>query len=91
MNGRLWEKLVYPPLGVVLVLLAWEGLCVGLKLQTAVLPRPGEVFNAIVSRWDLLLSEGWVTFKETMYGFLLALVVGSFALARRMRVEPELR
>ena len=27
-------------------------------------------------RCDLLISEGWVTLKETLYGFMLALAVG---------------
>jgi NitT/TauT family transport system permease protein len=41
-----------------------------------VLPTPDKVFNAFVARFDLLVSEGWVTLKETLYGFILALVVG---------------
>lgn len=76
MTERLWEKLVYPVLGIAIVLAVWHFACVVFKLPTAVLPRPEEVWEAIVARRGLLLEEGWVTFKETMYGFLLALVVG---------------
>lgn len=76
MNARLWERLVYPPLGIVIVIALWQAICVLFQLPTAVLPRPGQVLDAIIGRWDLLLEEGWVTFKETMYGFLLAIVVG---------------
>jgi NitT/TauT family transport system permease protein len=41
-----------------------------------VLPTPDKVVRAFIGRFDLLLSEGWITFKETIYGFLLALAVG---------------
>ena len=76
---RLFERakpFVYPPLGIVLTILAWHFTCQYFKLPTAVLPRPGQVLAATISRSDLLWSEAIVTFKETVYGFLLALALG---------------
>lgn len=70
------KRLLYPPLGIVLTLALWHWACVEFKIQTAVLPTPGQVLDAGIARWDLLLSEGWVTLKETLYGFLLALALG---------------
>jgi len=70
------KRLVYPPLGIVLSLLLWYWVCVQFKLPTSALPTPGQVLDAALGRWDLLLSEGWVTLKETLYGFLLALGLG---------------
>jgi NitT/TauT family transport system permease protein len=40
------------------------------------LPSPDKVLLAFISRFDLLVSEGWITLKETLLGFLLAVVVG---------------
>jgi len=70
------KQLIYPPLGIVLSLLLWHWVCVQFKIPTSALPTPVQVFDAAVARWDLLLSESWVTLKETLYGFLLALALG---------------
>ena len=70
------RKLLYPPLGIALTLLLWHWACIQFKLPVSALPTPVQVFNAAVGRWDLLLSEGWVTMKATLYGFALALVLG---------------
>lgn len=71
-----WKAIVYPPLGIVVCLIVWHLICVTFKVPTAVLPTPMEVWQAFIGRWDLLLAEGWVTAKETIYGFVLALVIG---------------
>ncbi len=71
-----WQRLALPPLGLIVVVALWHVACVGLDIQVSVLPRPSLVLEAAIKRWDLLLSEGWVTLKETIYGFLLALVLG---------------
>jgi NitT/TauT family transport system permease protein len=70
------KRLLYPPLGIALTILLWHWACVQFKLPTSALPTPAQVLEAGLGRWDLLLSEGWVTLKETLYGFLLALAVG---------------
>ena len=75
-RGEQLKRLVYPPLGIALVIAAWHFACVQFNISTTVLPKPALVLNAAIERWDLLLAEGWVTLKETMYGFLLALAVG---------------
>jgi NitT/TauT family transport system permease protein len=74
--GDNWKRLVFPPLGIVLTIALWQWYCVQFKVPEAVLPTPVQVFGAIVKRWDLLLEEGWVTLKATLYGFLLALGLG---------------
>ena len=70
------KRVLYPPIGIALTLALWHWLCIEFKIPTAALPTPAQVFVAAVERWDLLLSEGWVTLKETLYGFLLALGLG---------------
>ncbi|MBN9474801.1 MAG: ABC transporter permease [Bordetella sp. SCN 67-23] len=76
MNRATVEKLVYPLLGVVLVIALWHAVCVALDMPASVLPTPAEVGGQIVAQRGLLWSEGLVTLAETVYGFLLALVLG---------------
>jgi NitT/TauT family transport system permease protein len=76
MRLRLLSQIGYPLAGVVLILIAWVLLCWIGNLPTVVLPTPDKVFRAFVARRDLLLSEGWITLKETLYGFFLALAIG---------------
>ncbi len=71
-----WKRLVLPPVGIILLLVVWQWYCVQFKVPEAVLPKPTQVAGAIGARWDLLLEEGWVTLKATLYGFLLALGIG---------------
>ena len=70
------KKLVYPPLGLVITVLLWQWACVEFRIATAVLPTPLQVLKAGLEHWDLLLIEGWVTLKETMLGFMLAVALG---------------
>jgi NitT/TauT family transport system permease protein len=76
MNRAAIERLAYPLAGVVIVLALWAGVCSLWKMPSAVLPTPLEVALSIASHWQALLTEGWVTFKATMYGFGLALLLG---------------
>jgi NitT/TauT family transport system permease protein len=39
-------------------------------------PRPGQVWDKIVSDWSSLMHHSYVTFYETMIGFALASVLG---------------
>ena len=75
MNAGL-KKLLYPPLGLVVTVLLWHWACVEFKISTAVLPTPLKVLDATLQNWDLLLIEGWVTLKETLLGFILAVGLG---------------
>ena len=69
-------RIGYPALGVLLLLAVWALACWLFKIPTVVLPSPDKVLNAMVARSDLLFGEGWVTLKETLLGFVLALAVG---------------
>lgn len=67
---------LYPVVGLVILLFAWNFYVVEFDVPVVVLPTPGQVLEALVSSRAILLSEGWVTFKECVYGFALAFVVG---------------
>ncbi|MBR0834188.1 ABC transporter permease [Bradyrhizobium manausense] len=70
------SRVGYPLVGVAVIILAWILICWIGRLPTVVLPTPDKVAAAFVTRFPLLLSEGWITFKETLSGFVLAIVVG---------------
>jgi NitT/TauT family transport system permease protein len=76
MRPRIVSRLGYPLLGVLLILVAWVLICWIGHLPTVVLPTPLQVLGAFIGRFDLLVGEGWFTLKETLGGFLLALVIG---------------
>ena len=76
MRSRLILQVLYPLAGVAFIIAVWVLACWLLNIPTVVLPSPDKVLRALLLRSDLLLSEGWITLKETLYGFLLALVVG---------------
>ncbi len=76
MASRILTQIGYPLAGVVLIVALWAALCVYLNIPTVVLPTPDKVLTAFIARFDLILAEGWVTLKETIYGFILAVVIG---------------
>ena len=76
MIGRVGTQILYPLLGVVVLIAMWWLLCLYFRVPTVVLPTPDKVVHALTTRIDLILEEGWVTLKETILGFVLAIVIG---------------
>ncbi|MCX7151960.1 MAG: ABC transporter permease, partial [Proteobacteria bacterium] len=70
------KKYLYPVVGALLLLAAWHFYVVEFKVSIAVLPTPLQVLNAAIAKRGLLLSEGWITLKECVYGFALAFLLG---------------
>ena len=70
------KKFLYPVAGALLLLAAWHFYVVEFKVSIAVLPTPLQVLNAAIAKRGLLLSEGWITLKECVYGFALAFLLG---------------
>ena len=89
MSARIASQIGYPLAGTVLLIALWAFLCVYGKVPTVVLPTPDKVLHAFIARFDLIVSEGWVTLKETLYGFILALVIG-IPMAAALFGEPGL-
>jgi NitT/TauT family transport system permease protein len=76
MTARVVSQLGYPLAGALAILAAWFLACSAVNIPTVVLPSPDKVLHAFIGRFDLLVSEGWITLKETLLGFLLAVAVG---------------
>ncbi len=83
--GRATTPLIY------LVLLAgWELLAHLLKIPIWILPAPSEIGEAAVKWAPELASNSWVTLRETVVGFLLAIVL-SLPLAILISLNPLAR
>jgi NitT/TauT family transport system permease protein len=76
MTARSLTRILYPVAGLLLIVVAWALACWLGRLPIVVLPPPDKVLIAFVGNMGLLLEESWVTLKETLYGFGLALVLG---------------
>jgi NitT/TauT family transport system permease protein len=76
MTARSLTRIFYPVAGILLIVIAWALACWLGRLPVVVLPPPDKVLIAFVGNMGLLLEESWVTLKETLYGFALALVLG---------------
>ena len=74
-GGRL-ARFGLPAAGLAALLLVWQLAVVLLKVPPAVLPPPGAVAAALAKNWQLVVEEGRVTLLESLYGFLLAFLLG---------------
>jgi NitT/TauT family transport system permease protein len=70
------HRLIYPIVGFALILAAWQGYVDFFHVSKIVLPSPSDILRVSWQRYDLLLIETWPTFFESVYGFLLALIIG---------------
>ena len=62
-------------LGVAIIGL-WEALTRGLALPQNIFPPPSAVIWSLYVRLDLLMDHAWLTFYQTVIGFLLSVLVG---------------
>jgi NitT/TauT family transport system permease protein len=68
--------LIYPLLGFVIILAIWQGYVEVFHISKIVLPSPADILEASWQRYDLLLTETWPTFVESVCGFALAVAIG---------------
>jgi NitT/TauT family transport system permease protein len=76
MNPRTLSRMLYPAVGIVLIVAVWHFYVDIFKVAPVVLPAPGRVLESLVKDWALLLAQSWTTLLECIYGFALAVVVG---------------
>ncbi len=82
---------VLAPLMLLAVLTgAWEAFARLGGVENYLLPAPSEIATALVEDRELLLPDAWVTAKEVLLGFAIALVVG-VAVAIVLHLSPLLR
>lgn len=80
-SSSLWTWLA--PLAIIVALLCawelaarWDAAAEALSIQPYLIPAPSEVARALAEDRHLLLADAWVTLREVLLGFLLALVAG---------------
>lgn len=69
-------RVLLPVLGLALLIFIWHFYVVAFNVPPAVLPKPAQVLDATLANWRLIVSEGWITLLESLYGFILAFVLG---------------
>jgi len=69
-------RFMLPVLGLALLVLAWHFGVVAFDVPPVILPRPGLVLDSTLANWRLIVSEGWITLLESLYGFVLAFLLG---------------
>jgi NitT/TauT family transport system permease protein len=67
---------LYPLLGVVAMLVAWQVYVSALGVSRIVLPGPLDIAHAARANWQILMRETWPTFLESVLGFALAVAIG---------------
>ncbi len=68
--------MLLPATGLFLLLACWQIGVRVLGISPAILPPPLLVARSVQDNAALLAVEGWVTLRESLYGFLLAFIVG---------------
>jgi len=77
MNTLGLRRLAYPLLGILVLLVIWQAYVVFTHVSSDVLPSPTRIGASAVKNIALLMKETWPTLLESVYGFLLAVLVGA--------------
>ncbi|MGV3573029.1 MAG: ABC transporter permease [Ramlibacter sp.] len=88
-----YEKVLYPALVAIGLLLLWQGLVVGFKLPPYLVPSPALMIETLFTDWVMLGNALLFTLKITVFSFLAAVVVGvlvSFLFVQSRKVETAL-
>jgi putative hydroxymethylpyrimidine transport system permease protein len=83
-------KWLAPAALVALVIAAWELLADLGHVEDYLLPAPSEVASALWRDRDLLAPDAWVTAREVLLGFALALAIGVL-IALVLHLSPVLK
>lgn len=70
---REWAR---PTVTLIALLLLWEFISRFLNVPVWLVPAPSKIFLSIIERGPIMFFHTWVTFYETILGFVLAIVLG---------------
>ena len=80
-----------PPLALVALAIAlWELVVRALNVPDYLVPPPSQVASTLVTDWDVLGSNAWVTLREVLAGFSIAIAAG-VAIAVLLHLSPVLK
>jgi len=78
LEERLKDLLVgymLPVITLLVILTIWETICWILSIPSWLLPKPSEIAFQIVRLWRYLLAQSYVTFYESIFGFIMAVLL----------------
>lgn len=70
--GEYWISVT----SVIVAVGAWEIAVRFLEVPKFLIPTPSAILAALVRWWDILLWDTWITFLETIFGFVAGSLVG---------------
>lgn len=76
MTQRLLSNVFFPTIGIVVVVLLWQGYVDLFNVNPIILPSPTDIAGATTANFAMLLRHLWPTLVECVLGFVLAVVIG---------------
>ena len=70
-----WGERSLPLVGIFVFLVIWEIAVIVLDVPTYLLPRPTEILQTFIEKFDNLMHHTWITAYEMILGYLLAIAV----------------
>ena len=87
------QRVAYPLIVGLVLLVLWQGLVTGLELPPYLVPSPALMVKTLITDWAALGLALWVTVKITVLAFVTATVVGvliSFLFVQSKGIETAL-
>jgi NitT/TauT family transport system permease protein len=75
-SRELISRISWPIIGILLILAVWQLLVLWTNLPRDTLPEPAAVAQSFVDNWGAIAANSFVTLKEILIGFVLAVVLG---------------
>ncbi len=77
LNHAKRNTIIYPIIGFLVVVLAWEGLIQLLKIKTYIMPAPSQILKAFIDGYyNILGQHAWVTIAEALSGYIIGALIG---------------
>src|SRR4051812_1479686 len=70
------REVVTATIAIVLAMVLWEAIVRIFQVPDFLVPAPSAIWQEFASRPDLYAQHTWITFYETLIGFLLAVALG---------------
>jgi NitT/TauT family transport system permease protein len=93
LRSRRIQRVAYPLAFAVVLVAAWEGLVVGMKLPPYLVPSPGLMMATLFEHWQTFALALGVTLRVTLLAFVVAVVIGvavSFLFVQSRLIETTL-
>lgn len=76
MTSNIYYRSIFPLIGILVILIAWQIYTDVFNVSRVVLPSPTDIFFATTENFSQLARHAWPTFLECVLGFALAVGIG---------------